>query len=56
MNVMIFLGSESDFEIVEDALKIFKEFGVSFALEVTSAHRSPDRTLALVKEAEARGA
>jgi len=56
MNVMIFLGSESDFEIVEDALKIFREFGVSFALEVTSAHRSPDRTLALVKEAEAGGA
>ena len=56
MNVMIFLGSESDLEIVEDALKIFREFGVSFALEVTSAHRSPDRTLALVKEAEARGA
>ncbi|MGA2532382.1 MAG: 5-(carboxyamino)imidazole ribonucleotide mutase [Candidatus Aminicenantales bacterium] len=56
MNVMIFLGSESDLEIVEDALKTFREFGVSFALEVTSAHRSPDRTLALVKEAEARGA
>ena len=56
MNVMIFLGSESDFEVVEDALKIFREFGVSFALEVTSAHRSPDRTLTLVKEAEARGA
>lgn len=56
MNVMIFLGSESDFDVVEDAVKIFREFGVSFALEVTSAHRSPDRTVALVKEAEARGA
>jgi 5-(carboxyamino)imidazole ribonucleotide mutase len=56
MNVMIFLGSESDFEVVEDAVRIFREFGVSFALEVTSAHRSPDRTVALVKEAEARGA
>ena len=55
MSVMILLGSESDFEVVEDALKIFREFGVSFALEVTSAHRSPDRTLALVKDAEARG-
>lgn len=55
MSVMILLGSESDFEVVEDALKIFKEFGVSFALEVTSAHRSPGRTLALVKDAEARG-
>jgi 5-(carboxyamino)imidazole ribonucleotide mutase len=56
MNVMILLGSESDFEVVEDALKIFKEFDVSFALEVTSAHRSPDRTLRLLKDAESRGA
>lgn len=56
MNVAIFLGSESDFEVIEDALKILKEFGVSFSLDVTSAHRTPERTLRLVKEAEAKGA
>jgi 5-(carboxyamino)imidazole ribonucleotide mutase len=56
MNVMIFLGSESDFEVIEDAVKTLKDFGVSFALEVTSAHRSPDRTLKLVRDAEAQGA
>jgi 5-(carboxyamino)imidazole ribonucleotide mutase len=56
MKVMILLGSESDFEVIEDALKVLKEFGVPFALEVTSAHRSPERTLRLVKEAEVKGA
>jgi phosphoribosylaminoimidazole carboxylase PurE protein len=56
MKVMILLGSESDFEVVEDALKLLKEFAVPFALEVTSAHRSPERTLRLVEEAEAKGA
>jgi 5-(carboxyamino)imidazole ribonucleotide mutase len=56
MNVMIFLGSESDFGVIEDALKILKEFDVSFALEVTSAHRSPERTVRLVREAEDKGA
>jgi phosphoribosylaminoimidazole carboxylase PurE protein len=56
MKVMILLGSESDFEVIEDALKVLKDFGVSFALEVTSAHRSPERTLELVREAETRGA
>jgi 5-(carboxyamino)imidazole ribonucleotide mutase len=56
MNVAIFLGSESDFEVIEDALKILKEFGLSFSLDVTSAHRTPERTLRLVKEAEAKGA
>jgi len=56
MTVMIFLGSESDLDTIADTLNILKEFGVSFGLEVTSAHRSPGRTLGLVKEAEEKGA
>jgi 5-(carboxyamino)imidazole ribonucleotide mutase len=55
MTVMVFLGSESDFGVMEDALGILKEFGVPFGLEVTSAHRSPERTVRLVKEAEGKG-
>jgi phosphoribosylaminoimidazole carboxylase PurE protein len=56
MTVMVFLGSESDFGVMEDGVAILKEFGVPFALEVTSAHRSPERTVRLVKEAEGKGA
>lgn len=55
MSVTVFLGSESDFDVIEGGLNILKDFGVPFTLEVTSAHRSPERTLRLVKEAEARG-
>lgn len=55
MSVTVFLGSESDFDVIEGGLDILKDFGVPFTLEVTSAHRSPERTLRLVKEAEARG-
>ncbi len=55
MKVMIFLGSESDFGVVEDALVLLKDFGVPFGLEVTSAHRSPERTLRLIRSAEAGG-
>jgi 5-(carboxyamino)imidazole ribonucleotide mutase len=55
MKVMIFLGSESDLGTIEDALGVLKDFGVAFALEVTSAHRSPERTLRLVKSSEAAG-
>jgi len=55
MNVTIFLGSESDFDVIKDGLVILKEFGVPFDLEVTSAHRSPERTLKLIREAEAKG-
>jgi 5-(carboxyamino)imidazole ribonucleotide mutase len=56
MNVALFIGSESDFDVIKDALKILNEFGVSFSLEVTSAHRSPERTMRLIREAEDKGA
>jgi phosphoribosylaminoimidazole carboxylase PurE protein len=55
MNVTLFLGSGSDFDVIKDGLEILKEFGVPFDLEVTSAHRSPERTLRLVRKAEEKG-
>lgn len=55
MKVMIFLGSESDLGTIEDGLCVLKEFGVAFGLEVTSAHRSPERTVRLVRSSEASG-
>lgn len=55
MKVTIFLGSDSDFEIIREGLDLLREFGVPFNLEVTSAHRSPERTFRLIKEAEAQG-
>ncbi len=56
MKVAIFLGSDSDFEVIKDGLDLLREFEVPFHLEVTSAHRSPERTVRLVREAEAGGA
>ena len=56
MDVAIFIGSESDFDIIKEALDILKKFEVSFALEITSAHRSPERTLKLVRSCEEEGA
>jgi len=56
MDVVIFIGSESDFDIVKDALENLKKFDVPFALEITSAHRSPQRTLELVRKFEKEGA
>lgn len=55
MDVVVFIGSESDYEIVKDAVEILKKFEIPFALEITSAHRSPERTLHLVRQAEAEG-
>jgi 5-(carboxyamino)imidazole ribonucleotide mutase len=55
MDVAIFIGSESDFDIIRDALEMLKKFDIPFSLEVTSAHRSPERTVALIRELEGKG-
>lgn len=54
--VSILMGSKSDYEIVSEAAKILEKFGVPHELVIASAHRSPERTYAYVKEAEDKGA
>lgn len=56
MDVAIFIGSESDYDVIKDALDLLKEFGVSHGFEVTSAHRSPERTRKLIASFEEKGA
>ena len=56
MKVGIFIGSDSDFPVVEDAIHLLKRFDVGFRLEVTSAHRSPERTRMLIDDFEKKGA
>ncbi len=56
MKVVVFIGSDSDFEVAKEALDMLKEFKVSHKLEVTSAHRSPERTVKLIKSCEEDGA
>jgi len=54
--VAIFIGSDSDQEVIKEAEGILDELGVAYTLEVTSAHRSPERTLRLIRRAEEQGA
>ena len=56
MKVAVFIGSDSDFDVVKNALDILKEFRISYKLEVTSAHRSPARTVKLIQSCEKDGA
>jgi 5-(carboxyamino)imidazole ribonucleotide mutase len=56
MDVAVLIGSESDYDLVKEALDLLKQFGVSHGLEVTSAHRSPERTRKLVADFEENGA
>ncbi len=53
--VAVLIGSESDYDAIEGALDILKRFEIRFMLEVTSAHRTPERTVRLVRDFEDSG-
>lgn len=53
--VGIIMGSKSDFDIAKDAVDILKGFGIEYEVIVSSAHRTPERTLEWAKTAEQRG-
>jgi 5-(carboxyamino)imidazole ribonucleotide mutase len=40
---------------MEEAVKVLQEFGVPFEMRISSAHRSPRKTAALVAAADERG-
>lgn len=48
----IIMGSESDFETMNEAVNVLKDFGVAFNVNVISAHRSPDLVHAYARDAE----
>jgi phosphoribosylaminoimidazole carboxylase PurE protein len=53
--VLILMGSESDREKMEKAVPILRDGGVEVDVEVSSAHRQPDRTADLARTARERG-
>jgi 5-(carboxyamino)imidazole ribonucleotide mutase len=53
--VSIVMGSDSDLEIMREAGKALDEFGIAYEIDVTSAHRSPDRTAEYARQAASRG-
>lgn len=53
--VLILLGSDSDFEIMKKATKVFKEMDITFEIDVCSAHRTPDRARKYAEESETQG-
>ncbi len=53
--VLILVGSESDKPRIEPAFEILAQAGVTYEFHVSSAHRQPDETAKLIKEAKGRG-
>jgi len=52
--VSIVMGSDSDYPVMEEAVKILKTFEISSEVFLTSAHRSPDRTSDFARKAAER--
>lgn len=53
--VCILMGSDNDYEIMKETAAALKQFEIPFEMTVSSAHRTPERTANIVREAKGRG-
>lgn len=53
--VGVVMGSDSDWSVMSDAVDALKEFGISYEVEVLSAHRTPELMIEWGKAAAGRG-
>lgn len=53
--VLIVMGSDSDLPVMEKTANMLKEFNIPYHMTVSSAHRTPERTLKLIKDSEKGG-
>lgn len=53
--VGIVMGSDSDFPIMEEAVKALKYFGIPHEVRVISCHRAPAQVIEYARTAHARG-
>ena len=49
---VVIMGSERDLEFCREVAKYLKQLGVDYAFRVASAHKTPDKVLAILKEFE----
>lgn len=55
LDVLILMGSASDWKHLQGAVDVLGRLGLRYEVRVSSAHRTPERTLELVRKAEDRG-
>lgn len=53
--VLVVLGSDSDYNVMKDCISLLSEFDIEFECEVCSAHRTPERSRELAKQADKKG-
>ncbi|WP_137936041.1 5-(carboxyamino)imidazole ribonucleotide mutase [Chitinivorax sp. B] len=55
IQVGVVMGSNSDWDVMQHAARVLKEFGVEFEARVVSAHRTPDLLYEYAETAQERG-
>ena len=53
--VGVVMGSQSDWDVMQHAVKVLKEFGIAHEARVVSAHRTPDIMFEYAQGARERG-
>ena len=53
--VGIVMGSDSDMPIMAQAAKVLDEFGITYDMDIISAHREPEEFFAYANQAEEKG-
>ena len=51
----IIMGSKSDLPVLNEAVDIIKKFGLSYELDIVSAHRTPKKMIDYAQNAEKNG-
>ncbi|MCX6441343.1 MAG: 5-(carboxyamino)imidazole ribonucleotide mutase [Actinobacteria bacterium] len=54
-DVAIIMGSDSDWPVMEEAAKALDSFGISYTVDVVSAHRMPEEMVEFAKNAATKG-
>jgi phosphoribosylaminoimidazole carboxylase PurE protein len=53
--VLILMGSKKDREVMSESVRMLDQFKIPYQMEVSSAHRHPERTRKLAQDAEKKG-
>ncbi|MDR2772128.1 MAG: 5-(carboxyamino)imidazole ribonucleotide mutase [Elusimicrobiota bacterium] len=55
VDIAVIVGSDSDLEIINETIKVLKEFNVPHSLNIASAHRTVEHLKSCVEIAQANG-
>jgi len=53
--ILVISASDSDLPVMADSIKVLEEFGIEYEMTLSSAHRSPEKTVKIVEEAYKKG-